>query len=280
MNKKISLVAFILIFLGCIAIMDYPFVARIFNERVQGKAVLDYEKRIEKMDREVWQAQLDRAKEYNQRLASGSGLNLGDAFEAVQQNPGEYETFLNVGRDGIMAWLEIPAIQVTLPVYHGTSERSLQKGAGHLEGTSLPVGGRDTHTVISAHRGLPSKKMFTDLDQIEAGDLFYIHIFQSILAYRVKMVETVTPDNTKALAVRPGQDLATLVTCTPYGINSHRMYVHGERIPYEKAVKEESGKTGLKERIRNDWWMLLSVLLILWMGILIHRYCRSENGKT
>lgn len=179
-----------------------------------------------------------------------------------------------------MGWIEIPQIQVTLPIYHGTSENALQKGAGHLEGSSLPVGGTDTHTVISAHRGLPSKKMFTDLDQLETGDLFYIHVFQKILAYQITEIETVRPDETGPLAIRKGEDLATLVTCTPYGMNTHRMYVHGKRVPFEKITGETTGTIEMERWIREYGWLCLSIVLIVWLLILIIRFCEKKEDAV
>ncbi|MGN0405868.1 MAG: class C sortase [Bariatricus sp.] len=280
MKRKVSLVAFVFFYLSCIAIMDYPYLARIYNGRVQGKAVTEYEESIEKMDRNMWQEELDKAERYNRFLGSGTKENLEDPFGKISQNHREYEELLNVGKEGIMGWIEIPQIQVALPIYHGTSENVLQKGAGHLEGSSLPVGGTDTHTVISAHRGLPSKKMFTDLDQLETGDIFYIHVFQKILAYQIVEIETVRPDETAPLAIRKGEDLATLVTCTPYGMNTHRMYVHGKRIPFEKITGESAGKIRMERRIREYWWLCLTIVLIVWLVILMIRFCRNKEGAV
>lgn len=279
MKKKVSLVLFILIYLICVAIMDYPFVARIHNEKVQAVAVLDYEERAEKLKQRECEAELLKAEEYNKMLSTGMGQKLGDAFGKTEENNDEYENVLNTTGDGIMGWIEIPAIQVTLPIYHGTSEKILLKGAGHLEGTSLPTGGVDTHTVISAHRGIPSKKMFTDLDQIGEGDVFYIHILQNVLAYQVTMVETVTLDDIEALAISPGEELATLVTCTPYGMNTHRLYVHGKRIAYTEGLKHEQEESGRRGFLRNYWWVILSAVMTVWMGILVSWYCRNEKKE-
>ena len=280
MKRKVSLMVFVFFYLSCIAIMDYPYLARIYNGRVQGKAVTEYEETIEKMDRNMWQEQLERAERYNCFLGSGTEERLEDPFGNTSQNHREYEELLNAGKEGIMGWIEIPQIQVTLPIYHGTSENALQKGAGHLEGSSLPVGGTDTHTVISAHRGLPSKKMFTDLDQLETGDLFYIHVFQKILAYLITEIETVRPDETGPLAIRKGEDLATLVTCTPYGMNTHRMYVHGKRVPFEKITGESTGTIEMERWIREYGWLCLSIVLIVWLLILIIRFCGKKEDAV
>ena len=214
------------IFVLCIAVMDYPFVARLYNEWVQGEVALNYRNRTD-------------------------------------NNPED------AGEDEVIALIEIPKIRVSLPIYHGTSQAVLQKGAGHLSGTSLPTGGAGTHTVISAHRGLPDCRMFTDLDQMEAGDVFYIHASRNILAYQVTEIEVVRPDQTESLAICEGEDLATLVTCTPYGINTHRLYVHGRRIPYENSVRDAAVKEGKKGRWRQYWWIAATIALLGWMGILV-----------
>lgn len=277
MKKRVTSVLFVVAFLGFIAIMDYPFIARFYNERVQGMVAVEYENETEKKNEETRLAEWEEADKYNQSLASGTGQAIRDIFEDKTWDHSEYDALLNTGKDGVMGLIEIPKIHVTLPVYHGTSEDVLQKGAGHLEGTSLPVGGTDTHTVLSAHRGLPEKKMFTNLDQLEAGDVFYIHVLGEILAYEVTSVETVRPDETEPLKICAGKDMATLLTCTPYGINTHRMYVHGERIPYVETVREAEAEVKPKDFWNNYWWIAVTLLLLLWMGILLWRFEQRED---
>ena len=183
---------------------------------------------------------------------------------------------MNIGEDEIMGRIEIPKIDVDLMIYHGTSEEVLQKGAGHLQGSSLPVGGESTHTCISAHRGLVGKEMFTNLDQIEKGDLFFIHVLGETLCYRVNKIAVVLPAEVEDLEIERGKDLATLITCTPYGINSHRLYVQGYRVPYTQEIKEEAQKTGsgVQNWWMNWWWIVLSIVLIVAMTVLIWRYNR------
>lgn len=268
-EKKLRLnrgtITYCVIFILCIAVMDYPFVARLYNEWVQGEVALNYKSRTENA-REDWEAQWEQAVEYNRRLASGTGdpelLLLEDA-----------------GEDDVMALIEIPKIRVSLPVYQGTSQAVLQKGAGHLEGSSLPTGGSGTHTVISAHRGLPDCRMFTDLDQMKAGDVFFIHFLQEILAYEVTETEIVRPDQTESLAICEGEDLATLVTCTPYGINTHRMYVHGRRIPYEDSLRDAAFREGKKGWWIQYWWIAATIALLGWMGILLALLNKTEGRR-
>lgn len=226
-NKKLGSAVFVLLFLTLIGIMDYPFVSALYNERVQGSVVVDYENHIENADEQILEDERHRAEKYNQWLAE-SNWTLQDAFFAARDESEEYSSYLNLNGDGIMAVIEIPKIDLSLPVYHGTVEKVLQLGAGHLEGSSLPVGGSSTHTCISAHRGLPNKTMFTNLDQMQEGDYFFLKTLGETLAYQVYQVETVEPDHTESLSIQNGEDKVTLITCTPYGLNTHRLYVQGE----------------------------------------------------
>ena len=227
-NRIIS-AALVVLFLTFVGIMDYPFLARLYNDRVQGNVAVDYERAIQGVDDEKLEEEWQKAQTYNKELA-GKGVALADAFVAVSGSDSEYESLLNVDGSGTMGVIEIPKIGVRLPIYHGTSEEVLQKGAGHLEGSSLPVGGTDTHTCISAHRGLPEKTMFTNLDQLEEGDCFFVDVLGETLCYRIYEIETVKPENTESLSIQKGKDLATLITCTPYGINTHRLLVRGHRV--------------------------------------------------
>lgn len=279
MNKKLLSVIFVLFFLACIGVMDYPFIARIYNERVQGDVITSYDASSQKMDDAARTQSLQEAQEYNQRLAAGNYVSLADAFGRTSKEDDTYENLLNTEENGVMAVVEIPAIQVSLPVYHGTSESVLQLGAGHLEGSSLPVGGADTHTCISAHRGLPSKKMFTSLDLLKEGDIFFLHTLGEKMAYEIYRIETVTPERTEPLHIQKSRDLATLITCTPYGINTHRLYVHGTRIPYKEA-QEKAAAGASPERFWDlYWWAAVTVLLLLWMCILLYRFNRKDSGS-
>jgi sortase A len=202
----------------------YPSFSNWFNEGKQTEAITDYEAILEDTSAEEIQSQLDNAKAYNQKLAE-TGYT---SFTLSEEEEVEYQNQLNLSQ--IMGYIEIPSIRVKLPIYHGTSDEVLQVGAGHIEGSSLPVGGESTHCVLSGHRGLPSSKLFTDLDQLTTGDVFVITVLNETLTYEVDQVLIVDPDDTSALGIVEGEDLCTLVTCTPYGINTHRLLVRGHRI--------------------------------------------------
>lgn len=285
MKKKKFFVSLIstLLFLIFLSIMDYPFLARMFNERNQGAVVVDYEETLGKRSDPEKERMLEEARKYNSSLASG----LGNALEeTLKKNPEEqqadqiYQGLLSDQADGVIGRIEIPKLAVNLLIYHGTEEEVLQKGAGHLQGSSLPVGGESTHSCISAHRGLVDKKMFTDLDQMEVGDLFLIHVLGETLAYRVREIQTVLPDDVEDLAIQRGKDLVTLITCTPYGINTHRIYVHGERIPYTEEVEaevnaeQEESKSWWESWWENWWWAVFSLLLLILLIALLWRYNR------
>lgn len=285
MKRKKLQVSFVfaVLFLAFLIIMDYPFLARMVNERNQAEIAVAYEEKIATKDETEKEQLLDEARLYNDSLASGTGKALEDMLgEEMSGNKGdkEYESLLNINEDGIMGRIEIPKIDVDLLIYHGTSEEVLQKGAGHLQGSSLPVGGESTHTCISAHRGLVGKEMFTNLDQIEKGDLFFIHVLGETLCYRVNKISVVLPDEVKDLEIKRGKDLATLITCTPYGINSHRLYVQGYRVPYTEEIKEEAQEaiTDVQNRWINWWWAVVSIVLLIVMIILIWRYNLSSKN--
>ena len=278
-KNKILSVVLVVLFLAFVGIMDYPFLARLYNDRVQGNVAVDYERAIQDVDDEQLEEEWQKAQTYNKEL-SGKGVALADAFVAVSGSDSEYESLLNVDGSGTMGVIEIPKIGVRLPIYHGTSEEVLQKGAGHLEGSSLPIGGTDTHTCISAHRGLPEKTMFTNLDQLEEGDCFFLDVLGETLCYRIYEIETVRPENTESLSIQQEKDLATLITCTPYGINTHRLYLHGERIPYEEAEEAASAAgMGPWQLLVRYWWIPVTLLLLLWLVYLLYRINRGEKKR-
>jgi len=269
-RKKISVLC-ALVFLLFLGIMDYPFLARIYNGRVQGQAVTGYETGALAMEEDEKTEALEEARAYNQALAEKNGAALQDAFQSEGKAEGQYGSIL-ASEDGVMAVVEIPKLGLSLPVYHGTSEETLQRGAGHLEGSSFPVGGAGSHTCISAHRGLPGKEMFTSLDLLSEGDVFYLRVLGETLAYEIRGIETVTPDQVEPLRIRPGEDLATLITCTPYGINTHRLYVHGRRIPFAEAEEKEAERQeaeGWSRIWQEYWWVFVNILLIAWMIFLL-----------
>ena len=238
--------------------MAYPWVSNIFSQKAATSTVSAYEEAVEDAgDQEIAEA-LAAAEEYNltvQRsqiqLTDPFDPALADAMEA--ETDAEYSSLLNLSRDGVMCYVDIPAISVYLPVFHGTSDNVLSAGAGHLEGSSLPVGGESTHAVITGHTGLTSAKMFTDLTELEEGDLFYIHVLGKVLAYEVSEIQVVLPENTTPLLVREGEDLVTLVTCTPYGVNTYRLLVTGTRTEYSAEAYEDASSDAAGNAVNSLW---------------------------
>ena len=284
-KRRISLI-FTLLFLLFLLIMDYPFLARLYNSRVQGAVVLSYEEHTESLEEQEQEEMRQEAALYNEQLATGLLQGIRENWEeTTQEEDGEenfhdtYESLLNSAGDGIMGMIEIPKLKLNLPIYHGTSEEVLQKGAGHLEGSSLPVGGENTHTCISAHRGLADRKMFTNLDEMEVGDIFILRTAGEDLYYQVFKIQTVLPDEVDPLAIQKGEDLATLITCTPYGINTHRLYVQGKRVEPTPEVQEQIQQDEQHIRWQDWWWVPVSILLILVMALLLWRYNRKPRKK-
>ena len=224
MKKNRSNIILILIFLVGLSVMLYPTISDYVNQKNQSRAVASYSEEVENLSDVDYQAYFDAADDYNRRLAE-----TPDAFYRPEEVSGYTDT-LDVSGTGIMGYITIPKIGVELPVYHGTSDGVLQVAAGHLEGSSLPVGGAGTHAVISAHRGLPSAKLFTNLDELEVGDTFTITVLDRVLTYEVDQISIVLPTETDLLQPVEGKDYVTLMTCTPYGINTHRLLVRGKRI--------------------------------------------------
>ena len=224
-KSRILSLLLILALLAGLSLLLYPTAADWWNSMHQSRAIASYVESVVELDEtqyeSVWQAAVD----YNAGIPDEDTRFLPDEEEKAL-----YETLLNVGGDGIMGYVEIPGIDVELPIYHGTNEEILQTAAGHIEGSSLPVGGEGTHSVISGHRGLPSARLFTDLDQLEPGDTFMLHVLNETLTYEVDEINTVLPDDISLLGLEDGEDLCTLVTCTPYGVNSHRLLVRGHRV--------------------------------------------------
>ena len=226
-----------LVFLVGLGIFAYPTVADQWNKYHQSRAIASYEETVADLDEVDYQKLWEMAEEYNSQI--GDNTFDGDAFSQEEQNMrgSKYWSVLNPGDNGIMGYISIPKIEQRLPIYHGTSEAVLQIGAGHMSGTSLPVGGEGKHSVLAAHRGLPSAKLFTDIDQLVEGDKFYVHVLDKVLAYEVDqilpMVEKDDTDTlTEAMKNVEGEDYVTLFTCTPYGVNSHRLLVRGHSVPY------------------------------------------------
>lgn len=238
MRKKI--ISVVVVIAGLI-LLCYPWISEWTYEHSVDSTVNVYENHVEEIDNEELQQMLEEAREYNKNLEAAKA-ELTDPFipnEDETENS-QYESILSLDDAGMMCIIDIPKTDVYLPVYHGASTEVLKMGAGHLEGSSFPVGGESTHAVISAHTGMSTAKMFTDLTDMEEGDLFFIHILNETLAYRVCDIQVILPDETDSLTIRTGSDLVSLVTCTPYGQNTHRLVVTGERTEYTEEIEEEA----------------------------------------
>ena len=262
MKKKSSTIVFVIIFLAGLSLLLYPFVANEWNNYRQKRLISSYESKVSELesDGEIdYEAEWKRAEAYNKALLPSI---LPDSFaiaSASDEPDEEYMSCLDIAGDGMMGIVEIPKINIKLPIYHTTDEDVLAKAAGHLEGSSLPIGGKNSHAVISAHRGLPSASLFTDLDKLKEGDHFLLHILDDTLCYEVDQIEVVEPKQTDSLAVEDGEDLVTLLTCTPYGVNSHRLLVRGHRVPYnpEEIQKNETGNTPFSFHTNYLLWVLV-----------------------
>lgn len=228
----------ILVFAIGFCICLYPLVGSLIQRVGQQSILSTYEKEEEKIDTETMESELEKAREYNSTLYQTQGVYVGDEAASILSDE-SYESLLNLTDSGIMGRIEIPKINVDLPIYHGTEDDVLSKGIGHFKPSSLPVGGKSTRSVLTGHRGLPSSKLFTRLDEMEEGDYFFIEVCNETLAYRVNEIIEIKPEELSELQIEPDEDLVTLVTCTPYGINTHRLLVTGERVPYKESIKEE-----------------------------------------
>lgn len=222
-QKKTTLILLLLFFVG-LSVMLYPAISGYWNERTSSKAIVDYEAILQNMEKADYTKHFQEAEIYNRQLAA-----LSHPLVNYEQTEGYFD-ILDVTGTGIIGYLTIDVIGVELPVYHGTTDAVLSSAAGHLQGTSFPIGGKGTHACVSAHRGLPNAVLFTNLDHLELGDTFEFTILDRVITYQVDQIKTVEPKNTEDLAIIPDEEYCTLLTCTPYGINSHRMLVRGRRI--------------------------------------------------
>lgn len=277
MRKHLSSIILCVVFLIGLSLLLYPVLSNLVNERSQSRAIATYEDGLSTLTKEDYTAFWQAAQEYNANLTAG----VGSTLTAEQQ--ADYDAVLDPTGTGIMGYVEIPYIRVSLPIYHGVSEQVLQIGAGHLPGSSLPVGGEGTHCVLSGHRGLPSARLFTDLDQVGVGDCFLLHIMDETLAYQVDQIRIVEPAEVKDLAIVPGEDYCTLVTCTPYGVNTHRLLVRGHRVAYT-AEEEKNGIAVTADAAQIDSlvvqvWLLVPVLIGMLL-ILLAGSCRRPRKQS
>lgn len=232
-KNRMTTVLLLVILLAGVSLLLYPSVADYWNSFRQSQVISNYAEQLGNIDNERYQAMLKEAREYNELL-----LRRPNEYLLGEELQAQYDSLLDVTGVGAMGYIEIPSISCTLPIYHGTSDAVLQIAVGHLEWSSLPVGGESSHSVLSGHRGLPSAKLFTDLDKLMVGDLFMLRILDELLTYEVDQILIVEPHETKDLLIEPGKDLCTLVTCTPYGINTHRLLVRGHRVANVEKTKK------------------------------------------
>lgn len=279
MKKKKSnyfiTVILILTLLAGLSLLLYPSVSDYWNSFHQSQAISQYSEKVKNLDKEMRKKIWEDAQSYNQRM---KGQNKD--YTLSEEEKAEYESMLNIDSNGIMGYIEIPKINCSLPIYHGTTASVLQTAIGHLEWTSLPVGGESTHCVLSGHRGLPSAKLFTNLDKLNEGDIFMLRVMDEVLTYEVDQILIVEPQQVEALRIVEGQDYCTLVTCTPYGINTHRLLVRGHRI---ENVKEANKARVAADAIQIEPLIVAPaiatpMLLLLLVILLLPRQRKKNHG--
>lgn len=266
LKKRIPEILMGVVFLIGFLIFAYPTISDQWNNYRQSRLISNYESAMVEMSPEDFSAEWAKAEAYNKKITYNDFTQDVFSGEEVSMKGTEYWDVLNIGKDGIMGYLTIPKINQTIPIYHGTSDEVLQKAIGHLSGTGLPIGGEGTHSVLAAHRGLPSAKLFTDVDQLKEGDKFYAHILDKTLAYEVdQILPMVDKDDldtlTGAMQIEAGKDYITLLTCTPYGVNSHRLLVRGHQVEYF-GENEQKGLTPIESTLQSvqNYYMLYGIL--------------------
>lgn len=275
MKKRLINILLVIIFLIGLSLLLYPTFSDYWNSFHQSRAIASYAETVAQLDNEEYDKIWEAAKEYNRKLRQKAST-----LALTEEQLEEYNSQLNIGGDGVMGYIEIPSIDVHLPVYHGTEESVLQVAVGHIEGTSLPTGGIGTHAVFSGHRGLPSAKLFTDLDELIVGDTFIFHILDETLTYEVDQILIVEPQEIDELMIDPEKDLCTLVTCTPYGINSHRLLVRGHRVENEEEAQElrVTADAMRIEPVVVAPLIAVPILLVLFLWLMV-KYRKPKNRK-
>ena len=265
MKKKVALGAAVVTFFLALLITLYPLVSTTYNQQHQSQIHLQHQEQVEQAADQALEAAWELAGAYNAALVPGVQDLERFTPEQLEAAAEGYKDLLDIAGDGILCYVTIPKLDACLPVYHGTSDAVLELGLGHLLGTSLPIGGGSTHSVLTGHSGLASQRLLSDLDQLEPGDVFYIEVLDKTLAYEVDQMKTVLPYETEDLQIIPGQDYCTLVTCTPFGVNTHRLLVRGTRIPYEEASPD--AETAPTEPVTSTWEQEYRNGILIGMGI-------------
>ena len=287
MKKKIIILCVaVFAFLIALGITLYPMISTWYNERHQAEVHVHYQEKVEQVDNTKLIEAKELAVAYNQTILPGAQDEDSFSKEALLSASENYGSLLNLAGDGIIGYVEVPTIGVTLPIFHGTNNSTLERGVGHLLGSSLPVGGESTHSVLTAHSGMASQKMFSDLDRVKIGDIFFLDVLGEKLAYQVDQIKTVLPYDTTFLQTEMGNDLCTLVTCTPFGVNTHRLLVRGTRIEYEEAEVIVEEKLETEEPVKSTWeqqylqGILIGIgaVVILGLGLLVFWYVRRRRN--
>lgn len=282
MKKYLKKMIIVFIFLSGLSLLLYPLISNKWNDYRQKQLITGYDKTVKEAQqagRIDYEEEWKKARVYNEALLPAI---LPDSFAvaASSEEPDrEYMSCLNLTGDGMMGYVEIPKINIKIPVYHTVSSEILEKAAGHLEGSSLPTGGESTHAVISAHRGLPSASLFTDLDKMEDGDHFLLYILDDILCYEVDKISVVDPEDTKDLVVEEGKDFVTLLTCTPYGVNTQRLLVRGHRVDYEPETVQAEEKNTAGISLHTNYLLWAVVGLGITAAFIVVLYLREQKLK-
>lgn len=285
-RRHLQIILAAVLFLLALGLTLYPVVSNYYNQRHQSQIQTAYREVLAQTDTTELKRIREQAAAYNAAITPGAAEEVYTQ-ESILTASKNYVNQLDLGGTGIMGYVEIPKISVNLPIYHGTGSDALDRGTGHLLGSSLPVGGESTHAIITGHSGMASQKMFTDLEQLREGDVFYLRVLDETLAYEVKAVHTVLPHDTSFLGIVPGQDLCTLVTCTPTGINTHRLLVQGSRIPYEPTIEAQNAESEYEVAASSHWedqyWLGIRlglaamVCIVLLLNVLL--YLRKKKPK-
>ena len=287
-EKLLLIISIIFIILG-VGIFLYPSISNYLAEKNHIDIIRNYDNLIVKINEEKINEEKEKARIYNENL-SGDPVHDPFVIGSGYALPENYKEVLNVSDDGVMGYVEIPKISVYLPIYHGTSDEVLEKGVGHIQNTSVPIGGNSTHSILTGHTGLPNAELFTRLDELGIGDIFYIHVLGDVLTYKVFETKVILPDKIDELRILNGKDYVTLVTCTPYGVNSHRLLVKAERVEYEeysvtKSTTDEEGTDTKKESPSKHYYLtgtqigIVILALILMITVMINKKNKYKIKK-
>ena len=286
MKRSTIIILAVVLFVAALGLTFYPIISNYVNTLYASEIHTAYEEVIAQTDNSALLEAKELAVAYNESITPGAAQDTYSQ-ESLKEASVDYESQLNIAGDGIMGYVHVPKIGVNLPIYHGTDSDSLERGIGHLLGSSLPIGGADTHSILTAHSGMASQKMFSDLPQLAVGDVFYLNVLGETLAYQVDQINTVLPHDTTYLGIEQDMDICTLVTCTPFGVNTHRLLVRGSRIPYEEAEVIEEVTT--QEEVASTWeqqyikGLVVGLAVVMILAIIILAiWCirRIRHGKS